>query len=121
MLRTVRNRMLHARRQVSEIIRPHRIRLVPIVQNAFSRQNEINLFFAIVVHGLTISVGIERNFRKPGHTSQESIFRIALAEDRLVVTSSRMPSHRSHRSDSEGSGAATWHRLSGLEPGDQTR
>ncbi len=79
--------MLHARRQVSEIIRPHRIRLVPIVQNTFACQNEINLFFAIVVHGLTISVGIERNFREPGHTSQEPVFRIAFAEDWLVVAS----------------------------------
>src|SRR5262249_29932502 len=77
--------MLHARRQVREIIRPHCKRLVPVVQNALAFQNEITFFFAIVEHVLAITVSIESNFSEPGHASQDSILRVTFAKDWFVV------------------------------------
>src|SRR5437667_11876664 len=79
--------MLHARRQISEIIRSHRIRLGPIMQNAFTFQDKIDLFITIVEHGLATAMSIERNFREPGHASHESIVGVALSEDRFEMAS----------------------------------
>jgi hypothetical protein len=87
LFRTVRNRMLHARRQVNEIIRAHRIRLIPVVQNAFAFQYEITLLLAIVENGLAIAKGIQCNFPEPGNASQDSSLPVTLAEDWFVMAS----------------------------------
>jgi hypothetical protein len=77
--------MLHARRQVREIICPYCKRLVPVVQNALAFQHEINPFFAIVEHVLAIAMRIESNFREPGHASQDSILPVTFAKDWFVM------------------------------------
>src|SRR6266536_4486834 len=60
-LGTACDRMLRARRQVGKIAGSHWVCRVARSESATALQNEIDLFFAIVTHGLAITAWIETN------------------------------------------------------------
>src|SRR5581483_6326981 len=85
----VLDRMLHARREISEVIRMERMCLVPVVKCARAFQDKIDFFLTIIDCGVARSASVDCGLAKTRDAPHTSILIITLAEDRLVVTGSR--------------------------------
>jgi hypothetical protein len=70
---TVCDEMLDTRSQIREIVHPHPISLIRMVQNRISFKDKINLFLMVIEHDLAISAGINGKFPEPGDRSQGPI------------------------------------------------
>ena len=59
--------MLHAWRQVREVMLAQRLNLILVVQHARPFDDEIDLFLAVVKYGLAIAMPIQRDFAETSY------------------------------------------------------
>jgi hypothetical protein len=78
--------MLGGRRKVCEIVGSHRVGCIPIAKNSATPNDEVNLFFTIVLNWLATTTCIERNLCEASQSSGKMTFGIALAEDWSEMT-----------------------------------
>jgi hypothetical protein len=81
--------MLYTRSQVREIVHPHPISLIRMVQSPGTFKDKIYFFLMVIERGLAISAGIDVKFPEPGDRSQGPILWVAVAKDWLVATRAR--------------------------------
>ena len=81
--------MLHAWRQVREVMLVQRLNLILVVQHARPFDDEIDLFLAIVKYGLAIAMPIQQNFAEASYALEGSVLFVPLAENSPVVASWR--------------------------------
>src|SRR5579863_3856181 len=81
--------MLHAWRQVREIMLSQRLNLILIVQHARSFDDEIDLLLPVVRDGLAIAMPIQRDFSEASHGLEGAVLFVPLAENRPIVASWR--------------------------------
>src|SRR6476620_8177925 len=81
--------MLHAWRQVGEVMLAQRLNLVLVMQHARTFDDEIDLFLAVVKDGLAIALWIQRDFAEASDALKGSVLFVSLAENCPVVASWR--------------------------------
>src|ERR1700730_4131136 len=81
--------MLHAWRQVREVMLAQRLNLILVVQHARPFDDEIDLLLAVVEDGLAIAMPIQRDFAETSYGLEGSVLFVPLAENSPVVASWR--------------------------------
>jgi hypothetical protein len=89
LIRIVRNRMLHSRRQIGEVMLAQPLNLIFVMQYPSALDHKIDLLLSVVGHSLAIPVSIQRNLAEASHGLEGSIVLITLAKHRPVVASLR--------------------------------
>src|SRR6478672_11037601 len=81
--------MLHAWREVREVMLAQRLNLILIVQNARPFHDEINLLLALVEHSSATAIPIQRDFAETSDGLERSGLCVSLAENSSIVASWR--------------------------------
>src|SRR3954469_6726855 len=81
--------MLHAWRQVGEVMLAQCLNLILIMQHARAIDDEIDLFLAVIKYGLAIAMWIQRDFAEASDALKGSALFVPIAENCAVVASWR--------------------------------